>query len=182
MQKSKTVSRCEVAMNYHNILYDDMLNGPGLRVVLFVSGCNHHCHNCHNPETHDPNSGVLFDEAEVHELERELSKDYIQGLTLSGGDPLFPLNIETILDLCWRLKQKYTSKDIWLYTGYKWEEIPAVIRSQLKGKVDVVVDGKFDQSLADVNAPYVGSINQRIIDVAASIENGTVQLKKIWSN
>ena len=81
-------------MNYHNILHDNMLNGDGLRVVLFVSGCEHHCKGCHNPQTHDPLSGIEFTQAEEDEIFEQLSKPYIQGLTLTGGDPLHPCNYE----------------------------------------------------------------------------------------
>ena len=79
-------------MNYHNILHDNMLNGDGLRVVLFVSGCEHHCKGCHNPQTHDPSSGIPFTRAEKDEIFEQLSKPYIQGLTLTGGDPLHHCN------------------------------------------------------------------------------------------
>lgn len=86
--KLKTEFQCEEDMNYHNILHDDMLNGNGLRVVLFVSGCKHKCKGCHNPQTHDPCSGIKFTETEEAEILDQLSKPYIKGLTLTGGDPL----------------------------------------------------------------------------------------------
>lgn len=164
-------------MNYHNILHEDMLNGPGLRVVLFVSGCPHNCKGCHNPQTHDFNSGVPFTDAEVEEIEQVLSKPYIQGLTVSGGDPLYARNMTTVIELCDYLKEKYPIKDIWIYTGFKWEELEDIYNC-LKS-IDVIADGKFIQELADVNIPYVGSSNQRLIDVQKSIKSNKVVLYKV---
>ena len=110
-------------MQYHNIAKDDMLNGDGLRVVLWVAGCGHACPGCHNPITWDAEGGLLFDQAAKAELFTELGKDYISGITFSGGDPLFPGNREEISELCREIRQKFPDKTIWLYTGYRWEEI-----------------------------------------------------------
>lgn len=140
-----------VNINYHNITYPDMNNGGGLRVVLWLSGCSHKCEGCQNPQTWDANSGILFDESAKEELFRELDKDYISGLTLSGGDPLFEGNLGDVLDLVTEVNKRYNTtryidennqnnhnilnanankirlscpwKTIWLYTGYTWEEI-----------------------------------------------------------
>lgn len=149
-------------MNYHNILHDDMLNGDGLRVVLFVSGCEHHCKGCHNPQTHDPSSGIPFTRVEEDEIFEQLSKPYIQGLTLTGGDPLHPCNYETLLELCKTIKANFPTKNIWLYTGYRVEGIPTEMR-EIFQYIDTIVDGRFVEELKDVNLPYVGSSNQRII-------------------
>ena len=100
-----------------------MLNGDGLRVVLWVAGCGHACPGCHNPITWDAEGGLLFDQAAKAELFTELGKDYISGITFSGGDPLFPGNREEISELCREIRQKFPDKTIWLYTGYRWEEI-----------------------------------------------------------
>ena len=100
-----------------------MLNGDGLRVVLWVAGCGHACPGCHNPITWDAEGGLLFDQAAKAELFTELGKDYISGITFSGGDPLFPGNREEINELCREIRQKFPDKTIWLYTGYRWEEI-----------------------------------------------------------
>ena len=110
-------------MQYHNITKDDMLNGDGLRVVLWVAGCGHACPGCHNPITWDAEGGLLFDQAAKAELFTELGKDYISGITFSGGDPLFPGNREEISELCREIRQKFPDKTIWLYTGYLWKEI-----------------------------------------------------------
>ena len=160
-------------MNFHGIERDSMLNGEGLRVVLWVSGCNHHCKGCHNPQTWDVNSGFKFTQGTLEELIEEVDKDYIQGLTVSGGDPLHPNNKSESLRICMFIKKALPKKDIWLYTGYSWEEI-----KHLEGLkyVDVLVDGKFVQELADVNYPWAGSTNQRVIDVKKSLEQGEVVL------
>lgn len=172
-------------MNYHNIQKDDMLNGAGIRVVLFISGCTHNCHNCHNPQTHDFESGVLFDEDALSEIYRELEKDYISGLTLSGGDPLNDKNLEGVLDLCLKLKENFPNKSIWCYTGYTWEELQLRIAKEsrlellLDSFIDVIVDGRFIEDLKDVNYPFAGSTNQRVIDVKATNESNKVV---IWKN
>ena len=111
-------------MQYHNITKDDMLNGDGLRVVLWVAGCGHACPGCHNPITWDAEGGLLFDQAAKAELFTELGKDYVSGVTFSGGDPLFPGKPRggrraVPRDPC----NSFPDKTIWLYTGYRWEEI-----------------------------------------------------------
>ena len=108
-------------MNYHNITYPDMNNGDGLRVVLWLSGCNHHCMNCQNPQTWNPDSGIKFDSAAKEELFRELEKDYISGITFTGGDPLHENNVDEVLSLVYEIKDKYPNKTIWIYSGYTLE-------------------------------------------------------------
>ena len=100
-----------------------MLNGDGLRVVLWLSGCSHNCYKCQNPQTHDPNSGILFDEKAEEELFRELSKDYISGLTLTGGDPLHENNLDGVLHLVDRFRLSFPNKSIWIYSGYSFTEL-----------------------------------------------------------
>ena len=124
-------------MQYHNITKDDMLNGDGLRVVLWVAGCGHACPGCHNPITWDAEGGLLFDQAAKAELFTELGKDYISGITFSGGDPLFPGNREEISELCREIRQKFPDKTIWLYTGYRWEEIKWL---PFLDQIDVLID------------------------------------------
>ena len=150
-------------MNYHNIVHCDMRNGTGLRVTLFVSGCNHHCKGCHNPQTWDPNSGIEFDESAKQELFAELNNDYISGVTFSGGDPLFPQNREVILSLCKEIKTLYPNKNIWLYTGYKYEQVKHL---EILKYIDVLIDGKYVEKLRSVNLPWVGSSNQKVIYVS----------------
>ena len=149
-------------MRYHNITKDDMLNGDGLRVVLWVAGCAHACPGCHNPETWDAAGGIPFDQAAKDELFAELEKNYVSGVTFSGGDPLFPANRETVGALCREIRQRFPDKTIWLYTGYRWEQIEEL---ELIDTVDVLVDGRFEQALADTALHWRGSANQRLIDV-----------------
>lgn len=163
-------------MRYHNITKDDMLNGDGLRVVLWVSGCSHCCKECHNPITWDPNGGVLFDEEAKSEIFEELDKDYISGITLSGGDPLYMGNREDIEKLVREIKEKYPDKTIWLYTGFLWESIKGL---DVIKYLDVIVDGEFEVDKKDVQLHWRGSRNQRVIDVRKSMECGKVVLHSL---
>ena len=160
-------------MRYHNITKDDMLNGDGLRVVLWVAGCSHGCPECQNPVTWDICGGLPFDEAAREELFAELEKDYVSGVTLSGGDPLHPQNRGEIGALIREIKDRYPHKTVWLYTGYLWEEIRDLDGVAL---TDVVVDGRFVKELADKKLYWKGSSNQRVIDVPATMKTGKVVL------
>ncbi len=113
-------------MNYHNITKDDMLNGDGLRVVLWVAGCDHHCKECQNPITWDPDGGLKFDQAAKDELFEVLSRDYISGITFSGGDPLFPGNRREVTELAREIRERFPGKTVWLYTGFTYEEIKSL--------------------------------------------------------
>ena len=160
-------------MRYHNITKDDMLNGDGLRVVLWVADCSHHCKGCQNPITWDPNGGIPFDEAAKQEIFEQLEKDYISGITFSGGDPLHPANEADVTALAREIREKYPSKDIWLYTGYRWEEI---CDHEIISYTDVLVDGRFILEQLDVTLPWKGSPNQRVIDVKRTLRKGKVAL------
>ena len=148
-------------MNYHNITKCDMLNGEGVRVVLWVSGCVHACPNCHNQQTWNPNSGIPFDDEAIKEIYAELENPYVDGITFSGGDPLHPLNYNTILWLCTQIKLKYPNKNIWLYTGYSLDTVK-LIYSDILEYVDVLVDGTFIERLKSPDKHWVGSSNQKI--------------------
>ena len=160
-------------MQYHNITKDDMLNGDGLRVVLWVAGCGHACPGCHNPITWDENGGLPFDEAAKEEIFTELAKDYVSGVTFSGGDPLYPANREQVGALAREVHARFPEKTIWLYTGYSWEEISALPLMQY---IDVLVDGKFIADLKDTKLHWKGSFNQRIIDVQKSLQSSSLYL------
>ena len=108
-------------MRYHNITKDDMLNGDGLRVVLWVAGCEHHCPNCQNPVTWDINGGLEFDEAAKKEIFDELEKNYVSGITFSGGDPLHTQNRKDVGALIEEIKEKFPNKTLWIYRGYDWQ-------------------------------------------------------------
>lgn len=160
-------------MRYHNITTDDMLNGEGLRTVLWTAGCGHHCRGCQNPDTWDPEGGLPFDEAAEEELFAKLGKDYISGLTFSGGDPLYPTSRAEVGRLAGKAKRLFPEKNIWLYTGYRWEEISAL---PLMEYIDVLIDGKFAEGLKDAGLHWRGSFNQRIIDVQKSLKNSSLYL------
>lgn len=165
-------------MNYHDIKHDDMNNGPGLRVTLFVSGCNHYCNGCQNPETWNTKSGIPFDDTAIEEIFEQLDNDYISGITFSGGDPLNENNRVEVCSLIHQVRLKYgKSKSIWIYTGYTWEEIVNTLTPILLG-IDVLIDGMFDKNLADVNYHWAGSTNQRVIDVQKSLEKKKIVLYK----
>ncbi len=160
-------------MRYHNITKDDMLNGDGLRVVLWVAGCNHCCRECQNPVTWDPNGGLPFTEKEENEIFTELEKDYISGITFSGGDPLHPSNISAVTRLAKKIREKYPDKTIWLYTGSVWEEIS---HEEIIRYLDVCVDGEFVVEQKDISLKWKGSSNQRVIDVPATLREGRIIL------
>jgi ribonucleoside-triphosphate reductase class III activase subunit (EC 1.17.4.2) len=155
-------------MRYHNITKDDMLNGEGLRVVLWLSGCTHRCPGCHNPITWDINGGIVFDDNAKQEIFTELKKDYVSGITLSGGDPLHPSLLNEVEQLIKEIKEKFPKKTIWLYTGFDFEDIKNL--SFIKN-IDVIVDGKFIMSLLDKQLHWRGSSNQRVIDVTKTLKS-----------
>ena len=153
-------------MKFHNITKDDCHNGEGLRVVLWTAGCEHHCEECQNPVTWDKNCGLDFDEAAKQEIFSFLDKRYSTGLTLSGGDPFATFNRADILALVKEVKEKYPKKTIWSYTGYTYEQLlEDDIAREILDYLDVIVDGKYMKDLRDVNLPWRGSSNQRVIDM-----------------
>ena len=164
-------------MNYHNITHDDMNNGNGLRVVLWVAGCDHHCKDCQNPVTWNPNDGLPFTLKDADEIYHELAKDYISGITFSGGDPLHPANRASVYELMKSVKRSFPDKTIWLYTGYTWEEIMdnAELTAMIE-PIDVLVDGRFETELKDVTYHWAGSTNQKVIDVQSTLQKGRVIL------
>ncbi len=178
-------------MNYHNITYPDMNNGDGLRVVLWLSGCSNHCYNCQNPQTWDANSGIPFDESAKEELFEELSKDYISGLTLTGGDPLHEANLDGVLNLVNEFRLLFgNTKTIWLYTGYQFEQIMKyeydrtyinninadALRQSIISKCDVLIDGRYIDSQRDITLKWRGSSNQHVINIQQSLQKGEVVL------
>lgn len=160
-------------MRYHNITKDDMLNGDGLRVVLWVSGCTHKCKNCHNPVTWDIHGGLEFDQEAKKELFEALAKPYITGITLSGGDPLHPANCADVTALIQQIRETFPQKTIWMYTGFCWDEVNTLEAVQ---NVDVLVDGPYIEELRDPKLHWRGSSNQRVIHVKESLEKNEVVL------
>lgn len=166
-------------MNYHNITYPDQNNGPGLRVVIWVSGCSHHCLECQNPQTWDKNSGIIFDNSAKEEIIEQLKNNYISGVTWSGGDPMHKDNVETVLKFTEKIHDLFPEKNIWLYTGYTFEEImndTNFKRKQLLDLCDVLVDGEYKKELRDISLHWCGSSNQRVIDVKNTLKENKIIL------
>lgn len=164
-------------MRYHNITKDDMLNGDGLRVVLWVAGCEHCCKDCQNPVTWDADGGLLFDDTAKKEIFDQLDKSYISGITFSGGDPLHQANRLDVKNLMEEIKEKYPNKTIWLYTGYEWEQ---VMNFQLMQYVDVLIDGEFVTELKDVKLLWKGSKNQKVIDVKKTLASDDISVPVLY--
>lgn len=165
-------------MNYLKIDKTSINNGPGVRIVLWVSGCKLRCKNCQNPESWDFNSGKPFDNSAKQELFDALGKPYIRGVSFSGGNPLeLPYEIFTLTN---EIKSKFPDKDIWLYSGYTYEEICAS-REKFKAilNVDVLVDGPYIEEQRDITLPFCGSKNQRLIDVKETLKQGQIVQYKI---
>ncbi len=146
-------------MNYHNITTDDMLNGEGLRTVLWVSGCEHHCFKCQNSQTWDTHSGIQFDDNALNELLENIKKPYISGVTYSGGDPFHPKNVSDITKIAMKIKRRFPNKTQWLYTGYNFDEIQYFY---ILKYLDVIIDGKYEEEKRDITLPWRGSYNQHI--------------------
>ena len=161
-------------MYYGRIKKTDIANGPGVRVSLFVSGCRNHCKGCFQPETWSFNYGQEYDGVNtVNEIIEALSPEYISGLSILGGDPIERENISEVVTLCNLVKRLYPDKTIWLYTGYKYEDIAEMYPNILE-VIDVMVDGPFIEELKDISLVFRGSSNQRIINVPESVKTGRV--------
>lgn len=160
-------------MNYHKIEKYSVANGTGIRVVLWCSGCRCYCRNCQNPQTWSFQSGIPFDDNAKQELFNALNKPYIQGITFSGGHPLENENISTVYNLCKEIKEKFPTKDIWLYTGYLFEDINSYL---IMKYIDVLVDGKYIEEQKDLTLKWRGSKNQRVIDVQETLKQGKIIL------
>ena len=175
-----------MALNYGNIKKTDIANGIGIRVSLFVSGCTRHCKNCFNSETWDFNYGNPFTKETEDEIIESLSKSYINGLTMLGGEPFEVRNQREILPFIKRIRKKLPNKTIWFYTGCTLEnELQkegywrCKVTDELLANIDVLVDGPFIENLYDISLCFRGSSNQRIIDMKKTLESGNVVL---WNN
>ncbi len=173
-------------MNYATIKFNDISNGPGVRVSLYVSGCRNHCKNCFNPETWDFNYGEPFTKEVEDKIIEAMKPAHIKGFTLLGGDPFEPENVKALLPFMKRLRAIYPQKSFWCFTGYDYErdlltgklgDHDEVI--ELLGTLDVLVDGRFVEELKDLNLRFKGSSNQRTILVKKSLETDEVVL---WDN
>lgn len=161
-------------MNYHNIVHDDMNNGDGIRVTLFCSGCTHQCPGCQNPQTWDKDSGIPFDSSAREELFAELAKPYVDGVTLSGGDPMAVFNQYDMWELCKEIKEKFPNKTIWMYTGYTLDALRKNgVWDNFKDYIDVLVDGPFVEEKKSVSYEWAGSTNQRVLRKESNFEVNT---------
>ena len=168
-------------MNYGEIKTCDIANGEGVRVSLFVSGCTHHCKNCFNDVAWDFGYGKPFTEETEEMLLKALEPDFVDGLSLLGGEPFEPANQRGLLPLLKQVKQTYPDKNIWCFTGYlfdkdimdkMYETYPET--KEMLSYIDICVDGRFVEELKDMMLKFKGSSNQRTIDVQASLKTGTV--------
>ncbi len=176
-------------MNYGEIKKYDIANGEGVRVSLFVSGCTHHCKGCFNEETWDFLYGNSFTEETEREIIEALSHDYIDGLSLLGGEPFERQNQRVLLPFLKRVRSLYPQKNIWCYTGYlldaellKDSRARCECTDELLSLIDVLVDGEFVEELKNISLPFCGSSNQRIIDVKASLESQSVEIYRLMSD
>lgn len=172
-------------MNYAKIRKCDVANGPGVRVSLFVSGCNHHCKNCFNRDAWDFNYGNKFTEKQEEQIMEDLKPEYITGLSVLGGEPFEQTNQEGLAPLVKKVKQTYPDKKIWCYTGFTFdkqilgkmiEEEHRNTTKQMLENIDYIVDGRFVEELKDPKLQFRGSSNQRIIDVKKSLEEKEIVL------
>ena len=162
-------------MNYGAIKEHDIANGPGIRVSLFVSGCRNNCPGCFNKESQDFSYGQEFTNETWIEIKDALDKRYIAGLSILGGDPFEPENIATVEALCQMTKTYYPEKTIWVWTGYRYEDLEHL---SIMKYIDVLVDGRFVERLKDLRLAYRGSSNQRVIDIQMSQRAKTIVLWK----
>lgn len=161
-------------MRYNKIRKMDISNGPGVRVSIFVQGCTFNCKNCFNPETHDFNGGEEFTDDTIEKVLSLCEKDYVEGLSILGGEPMHPKNLEGVTKLAKKFKQKFPNKNLWAWTGFLFD-------NYLKDKeickyLDVLVDGQYMEELHDPTLKWKGSSNQRVIDVQKSFKEGKVIL------
>ncbi len=172
-------------MNYATIKECDVANGPGVRVSLFVSGCNHHCKGCFNEIAWNFNYGNEFNQDTINKILDLLDKDYIEGLSLLGGEPLEYSNQQGLLELVKQVREKYPNKTIWCYTGFDFEkDVMGKMYNtwpqtkELIDNIDVIVDGKFEMEKKNPSLQFRGSENQRLIDVQKTREAGKI----VWAN
>ena len=161
-------------MRYNKIRKMDISNGPGIRVSIFMQGCAFNCKNCFNPETHDFNGGEEFTDKTIERIISLCANENVVGLSILGGEPMHPKNIDGTMRLAKAFKEKYPDKTVWAWTGYLFDEY-------LSGKevcryLDVVVDGQYVEELHNPSLKWKGSSNQRVIDVQKSLEEGKVVL------
>ena len=167
-------------MRYNKIRTMDISNGEGVRVSLFVQGCDFHCKGCFNSEAWDFQGGKEFTTETLNTLLDLCDKEYIKGLSILGGEPLHPNNIETVANICKCFKQKYPNKTIWLWSGFRYEDIlNRESNYDILNLIDILVDGQFEIDKKDLNLKWRGSSNQRVIDCKKSLLENKIILKNL---
>lgn len=161
-------------MRYNKIRKMDISNGPGVRVSIFMQGCVFNCKNCFNPETHDFNGGREFSDATIERVLDLCSNDYIVGLSILGGEPMHPKNIEGTTKLAKAFKDRYPNKSIWVWTGFLYDK--DLLDKEVLNYIDVLVDGQYKDELHNPKLRWCGSSNQRVIDVKRSISENKIVL------
>lgn len=164
-------------MNYQLVKYNNIGNGIGIRTSLFVVGCSHACHNCFNKEIWSKNAGEPFTDDHKRLILQSLTPSHIAGLSLLGGEPMMSYNAPELTALCKEVRELYPDKDIWVYSGFTYEQIITdPVKLELLKQCDVLVDGKFEQELYSPKLRFRGSANQRVIDVQKTLETGDIVL------
>ena len=175
-------------MNYGEIKTCDIANGEGVRVSLFVSGCTHHCKNCFNDVAWDFGYGKPFTEETEEMLLKALEPDFVDGLSLLGGEPFEPENQKALVPFLEKVRERYPQKNLWCYTGYTLEQdllrdsrARCGYTDRMLSMIDVLVDGRFVEALKDISLPFRGSSNQRILNLRATLESGSAKLLEMGS-
>lgn len=163
-------------MRYNKIRKMDISNGPGVRVSIFMQGCAFNCVNCFNPETHNFKGGEDFNDEIIEKVLELCSKDYIVGLSILGGEPLHPNNIEGTTKLAKIFKEKYPDKNIWVWTGFLYDR--DLVGKEIFNYIDVLVDGRYEDENHDPTLKWKGSSNQRIIDIKKTLKKGQIVIYK----
>lgn len=164
-------------MRYNKIRKMDISNGPGIRVSIFMQGCTFNCKNCFNKETHDFNGGKEFTDEIIDKVIDLAKPDYIVGLSILGGEPLHPKNIEGTTKLAKKFKSVYPDKNIWVWSGFLFDK--NLNNFEILNYIDVLVDGVYKDELHDFTLKYRGSSNQRVIDVKKSLKTNKIELIEV---
>lgn len=164
-------------MRYNKIRKMDISDGPGVRVSIFMQGCTFKCKNCFNPETHDFKGGTEFTDDTIDKVLSLAKPDHIKGLSVLGGEPMHPVNIDGTMKLVKAFKEKYPNKSVWVWSGFLYDDI-IERNKEIFNYIDVLVDGQYDDSLHDPTLKWRGSSNQRVIDVQKTLKNKKIELKE----
>ena len=160
-------------MRYNKIRKMDISNGPGVRISIFFQGCHFHCKGCFNTEAWDFNQGLEFGEKEIETILELAKDDYISGLSILGGEPMHPKNIEGTMELAKKFKEVYPKKSVWVWSGFLYDDLK---EKEVLNYVDVLVDGQFQEDLRNPNLKWRGSSNQRVIDIPKTKKNKKIEL------